>query len=119
MDKFFSLFHSYYLLLMKGLMKILLLSALLGVFANCKETSSPSPDRVSSDSSFAKGADVSWLTEMESAGVKFYNSNGTQQDLFLILKNLGMNTIRLRVWVNPQSGWNNKSDVVAKAIRAK
>src|SRR5206468_9587293 len=40
-------------------------------------------------------------------------------DLFVILKDLGMNTIRLRVWVNPQAGWNNKSDVLAKAIRAK
>ncbi|MFL5739725.1 MAG: arabinogalactan endo-beta-1,4-galactanase [Flavisolibacter sp.] len=104
---------------MKGLMKILLLIILVGAFTDCKKTSSPAPDPVSTDSSFAKGADVSWLTEMEASGIKFYNSSGTQQELFLILKNLGMNTIRLRVWVNPQAGWNNKSDVLAKAIRAK
>ena len=30
-----------------------------------------------------------------------------------------MNTIRLRVWVNPSGGWNGVNDVVAKAIRAK
>jgi len=30
-----------------------------------------------------------------------------------------MNAIRLRVWVNPSSGWNNITDVVAKAKRAK
>ena len=29
-----------------------------------------------------------------------------------------MNSIRLRVWVNPSDGWCNKSDVVAKAWRA-
>ncbi|MBA2249480.1 MAG: glycosyl hydrolase 53 family protein [Chitinophagaceae bacterium] len=68
---------------------------------------------------FAKGADVSWLTEMESLGIKFYNSNGNQQDCMQILKSLGMNSIRFRVWVNPANGWNNTADVVAKAVRAK
>jgi arabinogalactan endo-1,4-beta-galactosidase len=69
--------------------------------------------------SFAKGADVSWLTEMEAAGRQFYNSSGTPQDCIQILKNLGMNAIRLRVWVDPAGGWCNTDDVVAKAIRAK
>jgi arabinogalactan endo-1,4-beta-galactosidase len=68
---------------------------------------------------FAKGADVSWVTQMESAGRKFYNGAGTEQECMLVLKNLGMNTIRLRVWVNPAGGWNNKADVVSKALRAK
>ena len=68
---------------------------------------------------FANGADVSWVTQMESSGLKFYNTSGTQQDLFTILKGLGINSIRLRAWVNPSSGWCNTADVVAKAIRAK
>jgi arabinogalactan endo-1,4-beta-galactosidase len=68
---------------------------------------------------FAKGADISWLTQMEGAGKVFYNSTGTAQDCFQILKNLGMNSIRLRVWVDPAGGWNNTADVLAKAIRAK
>jgi arabinogalactan endo-1,4-beta-galactosidase len=71
------------------------------------------------DTNFAKGADVSWLTEMEAAGRKFYNSAGTQQECMQLLKSLGMNSIRLRVWVNPTNGWCNTADVVAKAIRAK
>ncbi len=66
----------------------------------------------------AKGADVSWLTEMENAGRKFYNAAGTEQDCMLILKNLGVTAIRLRVWVDPVGGWNNTADVVAKARRA-
>jgi arabinogalactan endo-1,4-beta-galactosidase len=68
---------------------------------------------------FANGADVSWVTQMEASGLKFYNTSGTQQDLFTILKGLGINSIRLRAWVNPSSGWCNTADVVAKAIRAK
>lgn len=67
---------------------------------------------------FALGADVSWLTEMEAAGRKFYNNAGQQQDAIEILKNLGMNTIRLRVWVNPVDGWCNSADMLQKAIRA-
>ncbi|RKR83560.1 arabinogalactan endo-1,4-beta-galactosidase [Mucilaginibacter gracilis] len=70
-------------------------------------------------STFAKGADVGWLTQMEATGYKFYNSSGVQQDCLQILKDKGINAIRLRVWVNPTDGWCNKADVLAKAIRAK
>jgi arabinogalactan endo-1,4-beta-galactosidase len=68
---------------------------------------------------FAKGADVSWVTQMENSGVKFYNNSGQQQDVFAILKGKGVNSIRLRVWLNPWEGWCGKQDVIAKAIRAK
>lgn len=68
---------------------------------------------------FAKGADISWLTQMETAGKKFYNAAGTEQDCITVLKNLGMNAVRLRVWVDPLAAWNGTADVLAKAIRAK
>lgn len=70
-------------------------------------------------SQFAKGADVGWLSQMEASGRKFYNNNGTQQDCLDILKGKGINSIRLRVWVNPANGWCNKNDVVNMAKRAK
>ena len=68
---------------------------------------------------FAKGADVSWLTQMESSGIKFYSTTGVQTECMQLLKQSGMNAIRLRVWVNPANGWNNTADVLAKATRAK
>lgn len=68
---------------------------------------------------YAKGADVSWLTEMEKLGMKFYNKSGNAQDCMTLLRDLGVNSIRLRVWVNPENGWNNEDDVLAKAWRAK
>lgn len=68
---------------------------------------------------FVKGADISWVTQMENSGVKFYNNSGQEQDLYLILKDKGINTIRLRVWVDSWEGWCGKEDVLAKAIRAK
>jgi arabinogalactan endo-1,4-beta-galactosidase len=68
---------------------------------------------------FVKGADVSWVTQMEASGRKFYNSSGTEQECMALLKNLGINSIRLRAWVNPSTNWNNTADVVTKAVRAK
>lgn len=73
----------------------------------------------STSASFIKGADVSWLTQMENSGYRFYNNSGTEQDCMLILKNKGMNAIRLRVWVNPADGWCNSADLVTKAKRVK
>lgn len=71
---------------------------------------------------FVKGADIGWLAQMEATGYKFYNKNGKQEDGLSILKSYGINTVRLRVWVNPSkdraSGHNSKDDVVAMAVRA-
>lgn len=68
--------------------------------------------------SFAKGADVGWLSEMEHDSVPFYDANGKEGDCLDIMQALGMNAIRLRVWVNHTTGWSNKADVVAQAKRA-
>lgn len=68
---------------------------------------------------FAKGADVSWLTQMESEGISFTNKKGVVTECMELLKNdCGVNAIRLRVWVNPVDGWNNIHDVLVKACRA-
>ncbi len=67
---------------------------------------------------FANGADVSWVNQEESSGYSFYNSSGVKTDPFILLKNLGINAIRLRVWVNPSGGWCNGADVLYKAKRA-
>jgi arabinogalactan endo-1,4-beta-galactosidase len=56
---------------------------------------------------------------MEAAGKKFYSSTGSEQDCLALLKSMGLNTARFRVWVNPSPAWNNTADVIAKAIRAK
>ncbi|MBR1574252.1 MAG: glycosyl hydrolase 53 family protein [Bacteroidales bacterium] len=68
---------------------------------------------------FAKGADVSWLTQMESEGLTFKNKAGESQECMALLRDdCGVNAIRLRVWVNPAEGWNNIDDVLVKARRA-
>ena len=76
-------------------------------------------DTTKTDTAFAKGADVSWITQMEASNKKFYNFAGTEMECITLLKSLGMNSIRLRVWVNPSDGWCNTSDLLVKALRAK
>jgi arabinogalactan endo-1,4-beta-galactosidase/putative cell wall-binding protein len=74
-------------------------------------------------STFAKGADVGWLPQMEASGYKFYDDKGNPTaDCLEILKAHGINSIRLRAWVNPstdpQSGHCSTSETVDLAKRA-
>ncbi|HEV8506195.1 MAG TPA: glycosyl hydrolase 53 family protein [Chitinophagaceae bacterium] len=93
------------------------------VFATCekKESTQPVPDPPPGNQFFARGADVSWLTQMETEGQKFYNSNGAKMDCMELLKSLGVNSIRLRAWVDPSAsgGLCNTEDLIDKAVRAK
>jgi arabinogalactan endo-1,4-beta-galactosidase len=100
------------------IMKAFITCILIILSSACsKKGGSPGPPP--GPANFAKGADISWVTEMEAAGRKFYNSAGQEKECMDLMKSLGMNTIRLRVWVNPASSYNSNADVVAKAIRAK
>lgn len=72
---------------------------------------------------YAKGADISWLPQMEATGFKFYNENGVEQDVFQILKDYGVNSIRLRTFVNPSEhktdGHCSKEETIVMALRTK
>jgi arabinogalactan endo-1,4-beta-galactosidase len=72
---------------------------------------------------FAKGADISWLPQMEANGYKFYNDRGVQQDCLQILKDHGIDSVRIRTWVNPSADkWNghcSTSETISLAKRAK
>jgi arabinogalactan endo-1,4-beta-galactosidase len=93
------------------------------VLVSCKKSGTAAPVPVVTppvaDTPIYKGADVSWLTQMEASGYKFYNAAGTAMDCMQLLQSLGIGVIRLRVWVNPAGGWNNTADVIAKAVRAR
>lgn len=71
---------------------------------------------------FAKGADVSWLPQMEATGYRFHDVDGKEKDCLQLLKERGMNTIRLRVFVNPSqdkaSGHCSAAETVVMALRA-
>lgn len=103
---------------------IFILSFFILTATSCKKKANtqpeqPNPPPLTPGATFAKGADISWVTEMESGGLKFYSSAGAETECFALMKSFGMNTIRLRVWVNPSPAWNHTTDVIAKALRAK
>jgi arabinogalactan endo-1,4-beta-galactosidase len=67
------------------------------------------------------GADVSTLQRALDLGAKYYDANGTQRDPLDILKGAGVNYVRLRIWNDPISGYNNQAKVLqqARAVKAK
>jgi arabinogalactan endo-1,4-beta-galactosidase len=73
--------------------------------------------------SFVRGADISWMPQMEAAGYYWNNSAGQRQDLFTILKAYGISAVSLRTWVNPSSdpvnGHCSLEETVAMAVRCK
>ena len=86
-------------------------------------TTTNSPTRtttpIAQTGTFARGSDVSWVSQMVSQGIPFYNTAGVQENLFQVLQGNCINAIRLRVWVNPAApGWNGQADVVSKATQA-
>ena len=105
----------------KKIFAVMMLILSMGLVSCNSDKDTPSfPDKTTYNmTGFARGADVSWLTEMEKSGKKFYNADGKEMDCLTLLRDLGVNSVRLRVWVNPTDGWCGKQDVLAKALRAK
>lgn len=68
---------------------------------------------------FWLGADISGTTDLEARGVQLRNSKGEPRECTALMRELGLNAVRLRVWVNPKDGLCSKDDVVRMAKRAK
>lgn len=95
------------------------------LLAGC--SSAPASGSTSSSSStvtavFANGADVGWLTQLESMGYSYVDETDTAMNALQILKNHGVNTIRIRTFVNPTItsgvlgvGDNNQAGSIALA----
>jgi arabinogalactan endo-1,4-beta-galactosidase len=67
---------------------------------------------------FWLGADISGTSELEHRGVKLYNRDGEERDNITLMRELGLNAARFRVWVNPRGGECDMHDVLAMAQRA-
>ena len=55
------------------------------------------------DFSFYNGADISTVQEYEHWGAKFYDVDGSEKDIFTLLKDHGFNAIRLKTFVSPKA----------------
>jgi len=68
--------------------------------------------------SFIKGADVSFIPQLEDSGAVFYE-NDSPADPLEIFKQNEVNYIRLRLWHSPENGYNNLAKTLSMAQRIK
>ncbi|MBQ8966699.1 glycosyl hydrolase 53 family protein [Ruminococcus sp.] len=59
------------------------------------------------DEDFFMGADISSILALEKSGVKFYDYDGSERDIFEVLAESGVNCIRVRIWVDPYDAEGN------------
>ncbi|MBN1260118.1 MAG: glycosyl hydrolase 53 family protein [Anaerolineae bacterium] len=67
---------------------------------------------------FIKGVDVSYVTRVEQRGGVYRDACGAPGDVFEIMRESGVNYVRLRLWYAPPEGYCNAADALALAARA-
>lgn len=82
-----------------------------GIFVNKVEGLSPD---------FVNGVDVSTVLSLEESGVVFRDAAGAPSDLFAVLADHGVNSVRIRVWNDPYDesghGYGGGNVDVARAV---
>lgn len=93
---------------MKSSIKYQLLFFLI-LLISCKNTTTLVSDEdedveiiVPVSDTFYNAVDISYYPTIQKKGLIFYNRNGTQRNFLQILKENGVNTIRLRLWHSPK-----------------
>ncbi len=73
-------------------------------YANTEVTTKAVPNM---DDEFILGMDASAVPSLENSGVKYYDFDGQEADVFEILSDNGINYIRVRIWNNPYDSNGN------------
>lgn len=68
-----------------------------------------------------QAVDVSFLPQVEAAGITLYNQAGKPEEMLTTLKNAGCNTVRVRLWYAPNDGHSGFAEVknLVQQIKAK
>lgn len=94
---------------------LVLLSAFLGILtilSSCSERSEKRMGKIEGSSlyvskvenltdDFILGMDASCVPALERSGVRYYDFDGKEQDVYKVLADNGVNYIRVRIWNNP------------------
>lgn len=112
---------------MRSAFLIFVAGLLLSGCSGNSDTPSPSPNPstpntpapVTPYADFMRGADLSFLPEVEGEGTVFYTSAAIPKDALTILKDRGCNTVRLRLWHTPSNNHSALPEVAAMAARVK
>ena len=79
------------------------------ILTSCSKDDSIVVPSAYESTTFITAVDISSYPEISNSNQTFYDLEGNRNDFLTILKNNGINTIRLRLWVNPtnaHSGFN-------------
>jgi arabinogalactan endo-1,4-beta-galactosidase len=96
---------------------LIVLSSLFILLFSCSKTELASSakshpiDVVADSDSFIRGIDISSLPEIETGNTSFISSIGIERDLLSILKDRGVNTIRIRLWKDPVNNHSSFEEV--------
>ena len=70
---------------------------------------------------FIFGMDASCVIALEDSGVKYYDFDGNEEDVFKVLKDNGINYIRVRIWNDPYdahgNGYGGGNNDIDKAVK--
>lgn len=107
---------------MKKIFGLFVFSALL--IAACDsgvETPTDFPPIITTpEEDFMRGADLSYVNEMEDCGAIYLNTEGSTEDPYTIFKSAGTDIVRLRLWHEPDwTDYSNYEDVKKSIERAK
>ena len=96
---------------MRNLYLLLICFLLVSIFSGCGPAYIPSQKLEGSDlqvekvenlsEDFIMGMDASCVPALEASGVKYYNFEGQEQDVFRTLAEAGVTHIRVRIWNDP------------------
>ena len=98
-----------------GLKSILLIS--ICCLAACKKPAPP--PSVQPETLAIIGTDLSFYPEIQGSGIQFSNTKGVQEDMLLTLKKAGFNTIRMRIWNQPETLTSSLESVAKLAAKCK
>lgn len=101
-----------------GLFAFLIAFLFAGLSCSDKGTDPPDPEP-QPPGFFIRGADLSFLPEIEQAGIQFKNQSGEPGTMLEILKQLGLNTVRIRLWHTPSTPVSGLKAVAAFASKVK
>lgn len=99
-------------------MKLTPFLILLILITSCS-SSDNTEDTPNDDSTFYKGMDLSFQSELEDYNLDYKDADGNSVELLDFVKSKGTNLVRLKLWHTPQNGENGLADVKAYAQRVK
>ena len=92
--------------------RLWLLIFLIPFFVGCHKVNKDKPEILNT---FIRGADLSFLPEMEEENAIFYDSSGQSKPALQIFKENGCNTVRIRLWHTPKDVHSSLREVRAFA----